>query len=143
MKVIKSALDMMIHTWSPWKLSSFQDPPSPCPSSSKILQPPWPWPFFLSEVAPPSPNYNQFIKRKHNPRVNIRSKTFLQVGFHFQYQLINLLWISFDFLSFSWSFTICYFVALYSCVCSCQICSIIHIFSTLLCLIFFNKKNKV
>ena len=43
----------------------------------------------------------------------------LQVGFRFQYQLINLVWLSFDFFSFSWSLTICFFVALYSCVCSC------------------------
>ena len=45
--------------------------------------------------------------------------SFLQVGFRFQYQLINLLWLSFGFFSFSWSLTICFFVALYSCLCSC------------------------
>ena len=39
--------------------------------------------------------------------------SFLQVGFRFQYQ------ISFGFSSLSWSLTICFFVALYSCVCSC------------------------
>ena len=142
MKIIKSALDI-IHTWHPWKLTKFQDRPPPCPSSSKILRPPWRWPFILSKFPPPSPNYNHSIKRKHNPRVNIRNRTFLQAGFHFQNQLINLVWLSFDFLSFSWSLTICYFVALYSCVCSCKICSIIHIFSSLSCLIVFNKKKKV
>ena len=36
-------------------------------------------------------------------------RSFLQVGFRFQYQLINLDWLSFDFFSFS------FFVALYSC----------------------------
>ena len=46
-------------------------------------------------------------------------RSFLQVGFHFQYQLINLVWLSFDFLSFNWSFIICFFVALYSCVSNC------------------------
>ena len=46
-------------------------------------------------------------------------RSFLQVGFRFQYQLINLVWLSFDFFSFSWSLTICFFVALYSCLCSC------------------------
>ena len=46
-------------------------------------------------------------------------RSFLQVGFRFQYQLIYLVWLSFDFFSFSWSLTIYFFVALYSCVCSC------------------------
>ena len=60
------------------------------------------------------------MKRKHNPRMTIYViRSFLQVGFHFQYQLINLVWLSFDFFSFSWSLTIYFFVALYSCVCSC------------------------
>ena len=45
-------------------------------------------------------------------------RSFLQVGFRFQYQLINLAWLSIDFFSFSWSLTICFFVASYSCVCS-------------------------
>ena len=43
-------------------------------------------------------------------------ESFLEVGFRFQYQLINLAWLSFDFFSFSWSLTICFFVALYFCV---------------------------
>ena len=30
-------------------------------------------------------------------------RSFLQVGFRFQYQLINLVWLSIDFFSFSWS----------------------------------------
>ena len=75
-------------------------------------------------------------------------RSFLQVGFSSQYQLINLVWLSIDFYPFSWSqprpqsyfkklktsfspssysekmcwgqsLTICFFVALYSCVCSC------------------------
>ena len=46
-------------------------------------------------------------------------KSFLQIGFSFQCQLINLIWLSFDFFSFSWSLTICFFVALCSSVCSC------------------------
>ena len=33
-------------------------------------------------------------------------RTFLQVSFRFQYQSINLVWLSFDFFSFSWSLTI-------------------------------------
>ena len=46
-------------------------------------------------------------------------RSFLQVGFGFRYQIINFAWLSFDFFSLSWSLTICFFVALYSCVCSC------------------------
>ena len=35
---------------------------------------------------------------------------FFQVGFRFQYQLINLAWLSFDFFLFSWSLDICFLV---------------------------------
>ena len=68
-----------------------------------------------NELLPPptslflSPNDNQSIsvKRKHNPRMTIiYYQAFLQVGFRFHYQPINLVWLSFDFFSFSWSFTI-------------------------------------
>ena len=47
-------------------------------------------------------------------------RSFLQVGFRFQYPFINFVWLSFDFFPFSWSVTIYFFVALYSCVCSCS-----------------------
>ena len=47
-------------------------------------------------------------------------KPYVQVGFRFQYELINLVWLSFDFFSFSWSLSICFVVALYSCVCICS-----------------------
>ena len=61
-------------------------------------------------------------------------RSFLQVSFRFQYQFINLVLLSFDLSSFRWSHTICFFVPLYSCVCSCPKISllfiIIHIFST-------------
>ena len=53
----------------------------------------------------PSPNDNQSIKRTHNPRMTIIC-----------YQVLVSL---FYFFSFSWSLTIYFFVALYSCVCSC------------------------
>ena len=61
-------------------------------------------------------------------------RSFSQVCFRFQYQFINFVSLSFDFFSFSWSLTICFFVALYSCMCSYQLWAIIHIFSTLSCL---------
>ena len=44
----------------------------------------------------------------------------LQDDFRFLYQLINLVWLSFDFFSFSWSLTISFFVALHFCVHSYQ-----------------------
>ena len=49
----------------------------------------------------------------------IQGRSFLQVGFLFQYQLTNLVLLSFDlfdFLSFSWSHTNYFFLVLYSCV---------------------------
>ena len=68
-----------------------------------------------------SPIDSQSIKRKPNRRMTIYiTRPFLQVGFCFQYQFINLVWLSFDFFSFSRSLTICFFVALYSCVCVVQ-----------------------
>ena len=38
-------------------------------------------------------------------------RSFLHFNIRIQYQLINLIWLSFDFFSFSWSLTICFFVA--------------------------------
>ena len=55
----------------------------------------------------PSPNDNQSIKRKHNPRMTIIC-----------YQVLPSDQLSFDFFSINWSL-ICFFVVLYSCVCSC------------------------
>ena len=48
------------------------------------------------------------------------TRSFLQAGFRFRYQLINLVWLSFHFSSFSWSLTIWFFVDFYYGVCSCQ-----------------------
>ena len=68
--------------------------------------------------------------------------SFLQVGFRSQYQLINLVWLSFDFFSFSWSLTICFFVPLYFCVCSCPIISRnFHVFSTFFVINLFCLHN--
>ena len=55
-----------------------------------------------NEPAPPSPNDKQLIKRKYKPRMTIYViRSFLQVGFRFQYQFVSLVWFSFDFFSFS------------------------------------------
>ena len=58
----------------------------PLLATSKILPPSWPW-----------TSNNQSVKRKHNPRMTI---TCYLVSFHFQYQLINLVWLSICFFSF-------------------------------------------
>ena len=104
----------MIHIWRHWKLSSFQDTPHALSmyvqNSSTLLT--------LDvqfQTNPPFLSDNQSVKRKHNPKMTIKC---YQVGFRFQYQLINFIWLSFDFFSFRRSLTICFFVA-FSCVCSC------------------------
>ena len=80
-----------IHTWHPCKLFN--------PATSKILPSSWPCtPIFKQPPSPPSSNDNQSIKRKHNTRMPIICyQVFIQVGFCFQYQLINLVWLSTDF----------------------------------------------
>ena len=116
----------MIHLWFPWKLPNFQDlSPPPCPFTSKILPSPWPWTSNFKLASPPSTPSPQMIINQLKENIIqewllyvIRS--FLQVGFPFQYQLINLVELSFDLFPFSWSPTICFFVPLYSCVCSCK-----------------------
>ena len=60
----------MIHIWRPWKLSSFQDPLPPCPSTSKLISFPWPWTSNFRQI-PPSPSDDQSMKRKHNPKITI------------------------------------------------------------------------
>ena len=88
----------------------------------------------LFQMKPPLSKWYQSIKRKHNLRMaiicyqvlpsgrlsfSVSTRSFLQVDFRFLYQLINLVWLSFDFFSFSWCLTICFFVALHSCMRSC------------------------
>ena len=107
----------------------------------------------FQKSSPLSPNENQSIKSKLNPRMTIYViRSLLQVRFRFQYQLTTLVWLSIDFffiqlkpissseqfykiktLFFAFllqrkealgsrsssSLTIYFFVALYSCMCSC------------------------
>ena len=52
--------------------------------------------------------YLQMITNQLKGNMNLRwllyvIRSFLQIGFRFQYQLINLVWISLDFFSFRWS----------------------------------------
>ena len=138
------------------KIGQFSRPPHPsCPATSKILPPPWLWTSNFKRNPLPLPLQIMTNQLKENIIQgwllhDIRS--FLQVGFCSQYQLINLVWLSIDFYLFSWnqhrsqsffkklktSFSpSCYsemmcwgqgwseaslsafFVALYSCMCSC------------------------
>ena len=47
-----------IHIWRLWKLSNFQDPLLPCPSTSKSFPPPWPWTSnFKVNLLHPTTNY--------------------------------------------------------------------------------------
>ena len=90
-----------------------------CPSTSKILPPPWPWTSNFKQSRL-SPSDNQSIwKTIIQGWLLYVIRSFLQVGFRFKYQLINVVWLFFDFISSEWSLTIWFVVPLYSCVCSC------------------------
>ena len=109
----------MIHIWRTWILSNFHNPHPSCPSTSKIL-PPLNLGRPISNEPSPSLNDSQSVKKNIIQRWLLYvNRSFLKVGFRFQYQLINFAWLSFDFFSFSRSLTIYFFVALYSCECNC------------------------
>ena len=91
-----------IHIWRPWKLSNFQDAPPPCPATSKILLPPWPWTSIFKWTPPLQMKTNQLNENIIQGWLLYVIGSFLQVGFRFHYQLINLVWFSIDFSSFSW-----------------------------------------
>ena len=80
----------------------------PTPLSSYVQNsPPWPWTSNFKRIAPPS--LSAFLSKLINEKETILGwllyviRSFLQVGFRFQYQLINLVWLSIDFFSFSWN----------------------------------------
>ena len=125
-------IQWMIHIWRPRKLSNFQDPNSLAHLRPKLN---------LLQVSKPQVNLLPLQMITSQLKENIIQgwvlyviRSFFQVCFRFQNQFINFVSPSFDFFSFSWSLTICFFVALYSCVCSCQLWAIIEIFITVLCL---------
>ena len=110
------------------KITQCSRPPlhPPCLPTSKILPP-------LDLGRPISNKPFQMITNQL--KVNIIQgwllyviRSFLQVGFRFQYQLIDLFWLSIDFFciylkqissKLNWTRTMHFFVALYSCVWSC------------------------
>ena len=68
--------------------------------TSKILPPPWPWTSNFKRT-PLFPNDNQSIKKSIiQGWLLYVIRPFLQVGFRFQYQLVNLVWLPFNIFSF-------------------------------------------
>ena len=94
-------------------------PPLSYLSMFKILSPPWPWTSNFKRIPPLQTITNQLRENIIQGRLLYVIGSFLQVGFRFQYQLINFAWLSFDFFSFSWSLTVCFCLVLYSCMCCC------------------------
>ena len=107
------------HIWRPWKLSNFQDPPTTLSIYVQNSSTPLTLDVQFQTTPPLQMITNQLKENIIQDWLLYVIRSFFQVGFRFQYQLINLVWLSFDFFSFSWSLTICFFVALYSSVCSC------------------------
>ena len=114
----------MTHIWRLWKLSNFQDP-SPHFSIYVQYSPSPPSPSYLSLTLDvqfqtnPSPSLsrqivtnNQSIKRKHNlSMTNYVIRSFLQVGFRFQYESLILSGFSFHLAeaslsAFLWLYTL-------------------------------------
>ena len=106
-----------------FKLSDFQDPPPPLSIYIQNSSTPWPWTFNFKQTPHPSLSLqmitNEFKQNIIQRWLSYVIRSFLQVGFRFQYQLINRVWLSFDFFSFIWNLTVCFSVALYSCVWRC------------------------
>ena len=106
---------------TPMKLVQFSRPPTAFDHlRPKFFHPPRPWKANFKWTPLPSPNDDQLKENIIQGGLLHVIRSFLQVSFCFQYQLINLVWLSSDFFSFSWTLTICVFMALYSCVWSCS-----------------------
>ena len=100
----------IIQIWRLWKLFNFQDHHRSCWSTPKILPLPWPWTSNFKRTPPLQMITNQLKENIIQGLLFYVIRSFLQVDFRFQYQLINLVWLSFDFFSFSWRLNICFFV---------------------------------
>ena len=116
----------MIHIWPPWKLLNFQDAPTPSSIYVQTL-------FTLLtldvqfQTNPSSPNDNQSIKRKHNPRINIICYQVLPSGrlsfSAFVFSINSVILSGFPLTSFhlveaslsaySWLYTLCVVVRKY------------------------------
>ena len=112
-QIFQIYLKVTIHIWRPWKLSSFQED-SACPSCK--IRPKFFHPLDLGHPIPNKAPSQMIINLLKENIIQgwllyvIRS--FFQVSFRFQYQLINLVWLSIDVFPFSWNLTICFFCGL-------------------------------
>ena len=122
------------HKWRPRKFSNFQDPPPPCPSTSKIL-PPFDLGRPISNEIPPSTN--QWKENIIQGWIFMLSGPFFRSAFVFSINSLILSGFSLNSFhltegslsAFSWFYTLV-------CSCpkisrnSCLSCIIIHTFST-------------
>ena len=97
-------------------IAQFLRPSTPLPIYVQICSSPLTLDIQLQMKPPLQVITNQLKENIVQGWLSYVIRFFLQVGFCFQYQLISLAWLSFDFLSFSWSLIISFFLALYSCV---------------------------
>ena len=84
-------------------MSNVQDPSPPFRATSKVIPPPWPWTSNFKRTPLLQMITNQLKENIIQGWVLYVIRSFLQVDFCSQYQLINLVWLSTDFFLFSWS----------------------------------------
>ena len=75
----------------------FKTPHPPCPSTSKFFLPPWPWTSNFRWNTTLQMITNQLKENIIQEWLLYVIRPFLQIGFRFQYQPINLVSLSFDF----------------------------------------------
>ena len=108
----------MIHIRCQCKLSNFQDPPPPLSIYVQSSSTPLTLDAQFQRNPPLQMIANQF-KENIIPRwLSYVFRSFLQVGFHFQYQLINFVWVSVTSLRLIEAL-LSAFLWLYTLVCSC------------------------
>ena len=115
------------------KIVQFSIPPPPlCPSTSKIPPPPWPWTSNFRRAPSLQMIVNPLNENSFQGWLLYVIRSFLQVGFRFPYQPINLVWISFEdsllYLLLRGFILLC--VQLSENIKKCLLLKIIHIFST-------------
>ena len=90
---------------TPMKIVQFSTPPVPAPLSSYVQNSSTPLTLDVQfqTKSPHSPYDNQSIKRKQSKDDYYVILSYLLVGFRFQYQLINLAWLSVDLFSLNQS----------------------------------------
>ena len=96
----------------------FKTPHRSCPSASKILPPLWLWMCNFKWTTPLQIITSQ-LKENIIQGWLICYQVLSSGSLSFSVSIHNLVWLSFNFFAFIWSLTICFFVASYSCVCSC------------------------